>query len=62
VRIAVHGLQVKAEELKVRGIGFDWIESSEAVDGRSLIRIHASELDGQLFEFEEFQAPPAVAH
>lgn len=57
VRIAVNGLQVKAEELKARGIGFDWIESSEAVGGRSLIRIHPAELDGQLFEFEEFQAP-----
>jgi len=57
VRIAVNGLQVKAEELKARGIGFDWIESSEAVGGRPLIRIHPAELDGQLFEFEEFQAP-----
>ena len=57
MRIAVNGLQVKAEELKARGIGFDWVESSEAVGGRSLIRIHPAELDGQLFEFEEFQAP-----
>lgn len=57
VRIAVNGLQVKAEELKSRGVGFDWIEACEAVGGRSLIRIHPSELDGQLFELEEFQAP-----
>jgi hypothetical protein len=57
VRIAVNGLQVKAEELKSRGVRFDWIDECEAVGGRSLIRIHPSELDGQLFEFEEFQAP-----
>jgi hypothetical protein len=30
-----------------------WIPESEAVGGRPLIRIDPSELEGQIFEFEE---------
>jgi hypothetical protein len=53
IRIAVNDLAAKAEDLRSRGTKFSWIESSDAVEGRSLIRIDPEELDGQLFEFEE---------
>lgn len=53
IRIGVHGLAAKAEDLRARGTAFKWIEASEAVGGKSLIRIDPKELDGQLFEFEE---------
>ncbi|MDB5982177.1 MAG: lactoylglutathione lyase, partial [Pseudomonas sp.] len=53
IRIGVHGLAAKADDLRARGTKFQWIESSEAVGGKSLIRIDPKELDGQLFEFEE---------
>jgi len=43
----------KAEDLRARGTAFSWIESSDAVGGKALIRIDPSELRGQLFEFEE---------
>lgn len=52
IRIAVNGLAAKAEDLKARGTKFTWIEESEAVGGKSLIRVDPSELRGQLFEFE----------
>ncbi len=54
IRIAVNGLAAKAEDLKARGTRFTWIEESEAVDGKPLIRIDPTELRGQLFEFEEY--------
>ncbi len=54
IRIAVNGLKAKAEDLTARGVRFQWIEESEAVDGKSLIRVDPAELRGQLFEFEEF--------
>jgi hypothetical protein len=53
IRIAVNGLAAKAEDLKSRGVKFTWIEESEAVGGRSLIRVDPAELRGQVFEFEE---------
>ena len=53
IRIAVNGLAAKAEDLRARGTGFDWIEESEAVGGKPLIRVHMADLQGQLFEFEE---------
>ncbi|CAN5340046.1 hypothetical protein BH10PSE16_BH10PSE16_11930 [soil metagenome] len=53
IRIAVNGLAAKAEDLKARGTRFTWIEASEAVGGKSLIRIDPTELRGQLFEFHE---------
>ncbi|QCG68150.1 lactoylglutathione lyase [Pseudomonas veronii] len=53
IRIGVHNLAAKAEDLRARGTAFTWIESSEAVGGKSLIKIDPQELDGQLFEFEE---------
>lgn len=54
IRIAVNGLKAKAEDLTARGVRFQWIEESEAVGGKSLIRVDPAELRGQLFEFEEF--------
>lgn len=53
IRIAVTDLEAKAEDLRSRGTKFSWIESSDAVEGRSLIRVDPEELNGQLFEFEE---------
>jgi hypothetical protein len=53
IRIGVHGLAAKADDLRVRGTRFTWIEESEAVGGKSLIRIDPAELRGQHFEFEE---------
>jgi hypothetical protein len=53
-RIAVIGLAAKAEQLKSKGVKFRWIEESDAVGGRPLIKIDPAELDGQVFEFEEF--------
>lgn len=53
IRIAVNGLAAKAEDLKARGTRFTWIEESEAVGGKPLIRIDPTELRGQLIEFED---------
>jgi len=53
IRIGVHGLKAKAEDLRARGTKFTWVEESEAVGGKSLIRVDPSELRGQIFEFEE---------
>lgn len=53
IRIAVHGLQAKAEDLRARGTRFTWVESSQAVGGRSLIRVDPADVRGQVFEFHE---------
>lgn len=53
IRIAVHGLAAKAEDLKARGVKFAWLDECESVDGKPLIRVDPAELRGQLFEFEE---------
>ncbi|MCC5861785.1 MAG: lactoylglutathione lyase [Gammaproteobacteria bacterium] len=55
VRIAAYDLAAKAEDLRSRGTRFEWIEESSAVGGRSLIKVDPAELDGQVFEFEEYQ-------
>jgi hypothetical protein len=52
IRIGVNGLEAKAEDLRARGTRFEWIEESEAVGGKPLIRIDPAELRGQHFEFE----------
>ena len=52
-RISVVGLEAKAEDLRARGTNFEWVESSSAVDGRSLIRVDPESLDGLVCEFEE---------
>jgi hypothetical protein len=57
IRIAVLDLKARAEQLKEKGVAFDWIEESDAVDGRPLIRVAPSELRGQMFEFEEYVSP-----
>jgi hypothetical protein len=56
IRIGVNDLAAKAEDLRARGTRFQWIESSEAVGGRPLIKIDPQELNGQVFEFEECPA------
>jgi len=53
IRIAVNDLKAKAEDLKARGTAFTWVAESEAVGGRSLIRIDPRGMRGQVFEFEE---------
>jgi hypothetical protein len=53
IRIGVNGLAAKAEDLRARGTRFTWVDESEAVGGRSLIRVDPRELRGQIFEFEE---------
>lgn len=57
IRLAVIDLAAKAEILRERGVRFTWIPESEAVDGRPLIKIDPEELDGQVFEFEEYVSP-----
>ncbi len=54
IRIAVNGLQAKAEDLKARGTRFTWIDECEAVGGKPLIRVNPADVRGQLFEFEEY--------
>lgn len=53
IRISVNNLKAKAADLEARGVKYTWIDSSEAVDGRALIRVDPAELRGQMFEFEE---------
>jgi hypothetical protein len=52
IRISVNGLKAKAEQLKEKGVAFDWVEESESAGG-SLIRIDPAELDGAIIEFVE---------
>lgn len=52
IRIAVNGLEAKADDLRARGTKFTWVDEAEAVGGKPLIRIDPSELRGQVFEFE----------
>ncbi|MEY4909985.1 MAG: hypothetical protein RL260_3703 [Pseudomonadota bacterium] len=54
IRIAVNGLEAKAEDLKARGTRFTWIAESEAVGGKPLIRIDPEQVRGQLIEFEAY--------
>jgi hypothetical protein len=54
IRIAVNGLKAKAEDLKARGTRFTWIDESEAVGGKPLIRVDPEDLRGQWFEFEDY--------
>ena len=56
IRIAVHGLAAKAEDLRARGTAFTWIDESESVGGRPLIRLDPAGMRGQVIEFEESQA------
>lgn len=54
IRIAVNGLDAKAEDLKERGTRFTWIEESESVGGKPLIRVDPEELRGQVVEFVDY--------
>ena len=40
-------------DLKARGTRFTWVEASEAIGGRPLIRVEPEDLRGQVVEFEE---------
>ena len=60
-RIAVSGLAAKAEALKSKGVKFTWVEESDAVGGRALIKVDPAELEGQVFEFEEYVPSRAVS-
>jgi hypothetical protein len=53
IRIGVNDLRAKADDLSKRGVKYTWVESSEAVDGRALLKVDPSQLRGQMFEFEE---------
>ncbi|NKI16492.1 lactoylglutathione lyase [Spongiibacter sp. KMU-166] len=53
IRISVNNLEAKAEDLRARNVTFSWIESSESVGGKPLLRVDPAELRGQLIEFEE---------
>jgi hypothetical protein len=53
IRIAVNDLKAKAADLKARGTAFTWVPESEAVGGKSLIKIDPRDMRGQVFEFEE---------
>ncbi len=55
IRIACNGLEAKADDLTQRGVKFSWVRESEAVDGRDLLRIDPAELEGQVFEFEDYR-------
>lgn len=59
IRIAVMNLKAKAAVLEEKNVKFEWVEESQSVGGRSLIRVDPGELDGQLFEFEEYVSPTA---
>ncbi|OYU97828.1 MAG: lactoylglutathione lyase [Burkholderiales bacterium PBB5] len=54
IRIAVNGLEAKAEDLTARGVRHHWIPESEAVGGKPLIRVEPDELRGQWVEFEAY--------
>ena len=52
IRLGVFDLEAKAEQLREKGIAFEWVPESDAVFGAPLIRIDPRELDGQVFELE----------
>lgn len=53
IRIGVNDLAAKAQDLTERGVAFTWLDSSQAVGGKALIKVDPSQLRGQMFEFEE---------
>jgi hypothetical protein len=53
IRIAVNGLDAKAEDLEARGTRYRWIPDSDTVGGRR-IQVDPRELDGTLIEFVEW--------
>jgi hypothetical protein len=53
IRIAVNDIRAKADDLRARGTRFTWIEASEAVGGKPLIKIDPRDLRGQVLEFEQ---------
>jgi hypothetical protein len=55
IRIAANGLEAKAAQLEEKGVKFKWVRESEALDGRDVLRIDPNELEGQVFEYEDYQ-------
>lgn len=53
IRIAVHGLEAKAEDLRARGTRFTRVDECEALGGKALIRVDPRDVRGQVFEFHE---------
>jgi hypothetical protein len=53
IRIAVNGLEAKADDLKTRGTRFSWLAESDTVGGRR-IQVDPAELAGTLIEFVEW--------
>lgn len=56
IRIGVHDLAAKAEQLNERGIRYRWEEESDAVNGGPLVHIDPTELEGQIFQFEQLSS------
>lgn len=54
IRLAAMNLDAKEEQLKSRNIRYTRVEECQAVGGRPLLRIDPKELDGQIFEIEEY--------
>lgn len=52
IRIAVNGLEAKADDLEARGTGFSWRPESPAVGNRRIV-VDPVALDGVLIEFVE---------
>jgi len=54
IRISVHGLDAKAEQLDRAGTGFT-IDKDSAAAGGTLLRVHPADVGGAIFEFVEHQ-------
>jgi hypothetical protein len=55
-RIAVNGLDAKAEDLRARGTKFTVEQGCEEAGGGDMIRVDPEEVGGAIFEFVEFAA------
>lgn len=55
LRISVIDLAAKADDLLARDTAFTWVEESEAVGGRPLLRVDPAALDGIVVEFEQHE-------
>ena len=55
-RIAVNGLDAKAEDLRSRGTRFDIEADCESAGGARVLRVNPQDLEGAIFEFVEHEA------
>jgi hypothetical protein len=53
-RIAVNGLDAKAEDLKQRGVRFTIDKDSDEADGGDIVRVNPEDMGGAIFEFVEY--------